>query len=85
MKPKAKKKTHKTKEIEMPLKFNPGIKKYEPDLDKLERIRKIIEEEQGKKPQKQRIKTKITANWLWIIFALIGVCALVLILYLLLI
>lgn len=67
------KKTKKQKEIEVPLKFNPGIKKYEPDLEKLEKISKELKEETtSQKPQEpkthpekkpgffSKIKSKVT-------------------------
>ncbi len=48
------------KEVELPMKFNAGAKKYEPDLEKLEEITKeeIKEESEGKESFFNKLKTK---------------------------
>ncbi len=53
-----KKKTEK-KEIEMPVKFNAGLEKYEPDLEKLEEISEEIKEEPEKESFFKKIKVKL--------------------------
>ncbi len=50
-----------TKEIEVPMKFNAGTKKYEPDLGKLEEVKEEVNEaEPGSKSFFKKITSKIT-------------------------
>ncbi len=54
------------KEVFIPTKFEPGTQKYEPDLEKLERIEETLEKEELKEPEKkgffQRISQKINST-----------------------
>ncbi len=56
------------KEIDLPMKFDPGKQKYEPDLDKLEKkIKKVkevekIEKEEKPKPGKKGFLEKVTSK-----------------------
>ncbi len=50
-------KRKKIKEIELPMEFNPGLKKYEPVLP----------------VRKTRKKLKVEADWRWIIYIIVSV------------
>lgn len=48
------------KEIKVPMKFNVGAKKYEPDLEKLEEIQEEVEEKPGTESFFKKITSKVS-------------------------
>ena len=60
--PKKEQKKEEIKEISLPLKFNVGAKKYEPDLEKFKETAEEIEEEEEEEKESffKKIKTKVS-------------------------
>jgi len=60
---KKKKESSEKEHVEMPTKFNVGLEKYEPDLEKLKEIEQEIEAEHEKLPEKKSFFKKIKVKF----------------------